>query len=404
MDEYSIIMKILLVNKYWYIRGGAEKAVLATKKLLEDAGHEVEIFGMRHPQNLFENKYFIDFVDYDKLNFIQKIKYGLAAIYNHEAKKRFSALLKDFKPDVIHFNNIYHQLSFSLIDVARAAKIKTVFTVHDYKILSPNYNLFHHNKIDESCAGGNYYRCLFNNCLENFGESMVATVEAYLKKWKNWSAQIDTFIAPSEFVRKKCIQYGLDGKKIITVPYPVDVNEWPQTKTDGDYVTFFGRLSSEKGVETFLEAAKLNSDIPFMIIGDGPQRAFLEQKKKVLGIDNMSFVGFKRGLELTELLSQARIVVVPSVWYEVSGLTILEAQAMGKVVLGSKIGAIPESVSEECLFEPKDGLTLAKLVKKWYSCPFAKRKEISEQLRGKVAEKHSPSQYLNALVDIYGRG
>lgn len=404
MNEYLIIMKILLVNKYWYLRGGAEKAVLATKKLLEQAGHEVEIFGMRHPENLFENKYFVNFVDYEKMSFGQKIKAGCAAIYNQEAKARFSALLKDFKPDVIHFNNIYHQLSFSLLDAARAAKIKTVFTVHDYKILSPNYNLFHHGNVCEESKNGCYLRCLFNNCMENFGESVIVTVEAYLKKLKNWSAQISIFIAPSEFVNKKCIQYGLDAKKIKIIPYPVDVAEWPQTKIDGEYVTFFGRLSAEKGVETFLEAAKLNPDIPFMIIGDGPQRRDLEGKKQAWGLNNVTFTGFKRGEELSNLLSQARLVVAPSVWYEVSGLTILEAQAMGKMVLGSKIGAIPESVSEPLLFEPKDSQTLAKLVQKWYNCPFAKRMEIGEQLRAKVAAKHSTSQYLANLLEIYRRG
>jgi glycosyltransferase involved in cell wall biosynthesis len=77
---------------------------------------------------------------------------------------------------------------------------------------------------------------------------------------------------------------------------------------------------------------------------------------------------------------------------------------MGKIVLGSNIGAIPESVSEEFLFNPKDRAGLAKLIKKWYNCPFAERIKIGEQLRDKVAEKHNPSQYLESLLNIYRRG
>lgn len=397
-------MKIILVNKYWYLRGGAEQAVLLTKKLLEDAGHSVEVFGMRHPKNLFENKYFVDYADYSQLNFLQKIKYGWRAIYNTEARVRFAALLKDFQPDVVHLNNIYHQLSFSLLDATRTARVKTIFTIHDYKIISPNYNLFHHGKVNEESKGGCYLKCLLNNCLENFGETVIAILEAYLRKGKKWEQAIDAFIAPSDFVKDKCVEYGLNAKKISVVPYPVDISAWPVSDTEGTDVIFFGRLSAEKGVETFLQAARLNPDIPFKIMGDGPQYQELVDKKKKWGLDNVVFTGFKQGKELSNLLNQAKLVVVPSVWYEVSGLTILEAQAMEKVVLGSKIGAIPESVPAECLFEPGDSETLAKLVKKWYNCPFTQRKELSEQLRGKVAEKHSPSRYLNALLDIYRRG
>ena len=143
-------MKVLLVNKYWYIRGGAERMVFVTKELLEKAGHEVEIFGMNHPDNIFSNDYFVDYLDYRKSKGIKKIKSVCKTIYNKQAKENFARLVKDFRPDVVHFHNIYHQLSFSLLEVTKAQKIPTVMTLHDYKMISPNYSLYHHNKIDDS--------------------------------------------------------------------------------------------------------------------------------------------------------------------------------------------------------------------------------------------------------------
>ena len=85
-------MKILLVNKYWYIKGGADRVVFVTKKLLEDAGHEVEIFGMKHSKNILENKYFIDNIDYANTKGFKKIIIAFKSIYNFDAKNKFTKL------------------------------------------------------------------------------------------------------------------------------------------------------------------------------------------------------------------------------------------------------------------------------------------------------------------------
>ena len=171
-------MKILLVNKYWYARGGAERVVFLTKRVLEDAGHTVEVFGMKQKKNTLENEYFIDTIDYATGSWMARIMYGIKSIYNVDAKKRFAKLVDDFAPDVIHFHNIYHQLSYALLDVVRAKNIPSVMTLHDYKMLSPNYTLFHHNTIDTSMLGGKYYRCLLHNAMGSWARSFFVMCEA----------------------------------------------------------------------------------------------------------------------------------------------------------------------------------------------------------------------------------
>lgn len=390
-------MRILLVNNYWYLRGGADRVVLDTKRLLEASGHQVEIFGMQHPRNVFTRDYFAANSDFDSLSFANKLVAGLRAIYNTEAKNKLERLVKEFKPDLIHYHDICHHLSYSLFGVSRHFQIPSIMTLHNYKLISPNYNLFHHGHVGEEIKGGRYYRCLLDNCMENFDRSCVATIEAYWRQWKHYNNLIDHFIAPSEFVKKICVDYGLSEEKISVLAYPVEIDQFQLSEEDGDTVVFFGRLSAEKGVATFLAAAKLNPNIRYLVIGDGPERKPLE---RIAGA-NVEFTGFQQGEALVNFLTRARIIVVPSVWYEVSGLVILEAKAMGKIVLGSDIGAIPESLSSEFLFPAHDSQALADKIRFWYYRPWPERQVIGQKGREAVLHKHSPALYVKKLEQLY---
>ncbi|MFA7244994.1 MAG: glycosyltransferase [Candidatus Magasanikbacteria bacterium] len=393
-------MKILLVNKYWYIRGGAERVVFATKDILEKNGHEVEIFGMKHPKNILENKYFIDNVDYTNTKGFKKVSLAFKSIYNRDAKNKFAKLVEDFKPDVVHFHNIYHQLSFSLLDVVKQKNIPAVMTLHDYKMISPNYNLFHHGSVDESIAGNGAYKCVLNNCLGNETNSILATLEYYFRKFKNLNNVVDKYLAPSEFVAKKHIQYGLNKNKIVVLPNPVNFSNNYILPKNSDGVLFFGRLSEEKGLNVLLEAAKKIPDIKVNIVGSGPLQEHLEKRISEEKINNISLLGYKQGRELTDLIKASRLVVVPSIWYEVSGLSILEAYQSSKLVLASDIGAISESVFADCLFPVGDSSKLAELIDKKYH-DLKNQEKTVKLLKQQVLEKHSEEKYLKKLLVIY---
>lgn len=390
-------MRVLLVNNYWYLRGGAERVVLDTKSLLENRGHEVEIFGMQHPLNVFTRDYFASNSDFGAVSGINKIKIGLRVIYNRDARRKFEQVIRRFKPDVIHYHDICHHLSFSLLDASHRLRVPSVMTLHNYKIVSPNYNLFHHGRVREESKGGRYYHCLLNNCMENVGKSFVATIEAYWRRWRRYNNMVDYYIAPSEFLKRVVVSYGLPAEKIAILSDPVDVDQFQISEHDEDGVVFFGRLSAEKGVDIFLKAAVLNPHIRHLVVGGGPQ----EERLKEMAGKNVGFVKFQSGVKLTDLLARARVVVVPSVWYEVSGLAVLEAKAMGKIVLGSDIGAIPESLSPEFLFPAKDSRALADKINFWYSQPWSDRLAIGRRGREDVLRKHEPVLYVKQLEQLY---
>lgn len=394
-------MKVLLVNKYWYPRGGAEVVALMTKNLLEQNGHDVAVFGMQHSQNLFQHDFFPPEIDYRKDSFSKKVKNSLKTIHNGDAKKQFEKMIVEFWPDVIHFHNIYHQLSFSLLEVAKQYNIRTVMTLHDYKLLSPNYSLYHHGKIDRSILGKKYYRCLLSNCLESVPESLIGTLEAYYRHYKKYHSLIDVYVSPSHFLKDLFVESGWNKNKIEIVRNPVVVPSITKHQGGGSYVAFIGRLSSEKGVDVLLHAAEMTPQIPYVIVGTGEMETSLRSWALHKNLKNVLFVGYKTGKELDDLYTNARLLVVPSLWYENYPLGILEAKAHAKVVLASDVGGIPEMLSKEFLFPMGDHKKLAHKIQKWFNSEPYERKQIGLEFQKQVVLQNDPTDYVKRLRELY---
>ncbi len=394
-------MRILIVNKYWYARGGAEVVAMMTRDLLEKAGHTTAVFTMQHPKNTVQSTLFPPEIDYKKDSFGKKIKNSLKMISNTEAQDLFEKMVLEFKPDVVHFHNIYHQLSFSLLEVTKKHSIPSVMTLHDYKLISPNYSLFHHGKIDVSMLGKKYYRCVLNNCMESLPQSVLATVEAYYRQAKGFHAMIDQYISPSQFVKKLFVQSGFSSQHISVVHNPVRQLDKHIPMKDEGYVAFIGRLSKEKGLFVLLESARLNPDIAYKLVGTGPEEQALKQYVEKNKMHNVIFEGWQTGTNLEQLYAGARMLVVPSIWYENAPLGILEAKAKGKIVIGSKIGGIPEMLSKEFLFSPGNAQELAEKTRHWYTIDAKSREEVGMLFQKQVKYENDPGNYVKELEKIY---
>lgn len=395
-------MRVLLINKSWFLSGGVDRVVFETKKVLEQAGHEVEIFGMNNRKNIFFNNYFVDEVDYRQVKGFKKIKAGFNFIYNFQAKKNLKKLIKEFKPDVAHLHNIYHQLSFSVVSVLKEEKIPMVMTLHDYKLISPNYNLFHHGKINEESFGGKYYNCFFKNCLEKLLWSFLAMLEAYFVKIKKYHSCINVYISPSNFLKRKFIQAGFKQKiEIIRNPISFDfINDdnYLQEKTGG-YILYFGRLSKEKGVDLIISLAKKTKNINYKIVGNGPLESFYKEQSK--NIKNIEFLNFIDGEELRNLIKNSSFILHPAVWYENYPMSILESFALGKLVIASDIGGISEIVPNEFLFKAGDLDSALEKIKYVNSLSFKEIKIWSEKLKSQILKENNSEVYLTKILNIY---
>ena len=186
-------MKVLLINKFLYPKGGAEISTLTTGKLLSQKGHEVFFWGMKHPDNpeYPYKDYFVTHVDYDKSSgILSKLKAALNLLYSFEAKKQFEAFIKEIRPDIVHLNNIAHQISPSILHVIKKYNIPSVMTLRDYKLVCPALAMLNKGNVCEKCKGGKYYWCFFNKCTKNsYIKSFLNTVEMYLTA-NSWEKSI----------------------------------------------------------------------------------------------------------------------------------------------------------------------------------------------------------------------
>lgn len=372
-------MKILLANKFNFLGGGADKYFLDLADVLESKGHEVIKFCMQHPNNMPDKneKYFVSYVDIAQKGIVNKLRYAGRILYSFEAKRKFNELVVKEKPDLIHIHNIYHQISPSILSVAKKHKIPVVMHLHDYKLVSPNYSLFSQGQIDTSSVGGHYIRCFFNKGFNNsYLQSLLVAKEMYLhhKILKIYEKNIDYYIAPSEFMRNFVIKAGVPDTKVIHIPYFVkDIENDIANYEPGEEFIFYGRLSEEKGIAILLQALVLVPAACLKIIGDGKQRPALEKLAFELGLTKrVVFTGALYNQDLKKEICSSRAVIVPSIWYEVFGLVNVESAALGKLVIASDIGGIKETVIPEVsawLFPAGDSKVLASYMERAISEP-----------------------------------
>lgn len=329
-------MKILQINKYDYRKGGSETHFFDLIDLLRSKGHEVSVFTARGNSGDMELP---ELISFDKFS----LRNILKMLWNHDAVRKLDAVLASEKPDIAHLHNIYHHLSPAIIHLLKKRRIPIAMTLHDYKIICPNYKLFNQGKICEKCKGGKYYHCLFDKCVKGSrAKSLLAMIEAYLhRKMLKSYEKVDIFIAPSRFIKDKFVEFGVPAEKIEVIHNFVSLRPAKSVEKQENYILYFGRLSEEKGIDSLVEAmAYVNGDIRLKIVGNG------ETKKNLKSEDRIEVLGYMDGVELTKAVSGAIAVVIPSVWYENMPLSMLEAMAAGKAVIAADIGGIPEIIRD----------------------------------------------------------
>jgi len=394
-------MKILFANKYYYRRGGAEVYMINLEELLQGKGHHVATFAMQHSQNIVSpySIYFPKEVEFGSINPRQFFLLLSRPFGTREVKRKFNALLDKFQPDIVHMNNIYSQLSPIIAQIAYERGIKTVWTVHDVKMLCPRYDCLRNGKqICELCFTDKKH-VLKYRCMKN---SLPASIIAYFEaqKWTREKLEkyTDVFICPSQFLADKMIQGGFDKNKIVILCNFIDVGKTQKENyVKENYYCYIGRLALTKGIKTLVEAAK---QLPFQlkVIGDGP---LSEELRKSTKNDHIEFLGHKNWDELKNIVGKARFSVIPSECYENNPLSVIESKCLGTPVLGTNIGGIPELIgtgTTGMLFESRNIEDLKEKIKQMYSANFN-----YEQIAQTSQNQYSAEKYYQELIKAYLR-
>lgn len=398
-------MKILMVNKFHYLKGGSEKYYFELAELLKQKGHQIAFFSMKNEKNLKTEakEYFVDEIDLNKGN---KLK-ALDVIYSKDNKKKMEKALKEFEPDIVHINNFQRQLSASIIDAIKEKNIPIVFTAHDVQAICPAITMLDNDKnICEKCMGGKYINCINKKCNKGSTlKSIIGAIEGnYYRRHKIYTKKIDMIITPSEFYKEKLVQDGIKENKIKSMHNFINIKQYDIPIEDDGYALYIGRLSKEKGILNLIKAFEKIENGKLYIAGDGPEKENIIQfiRKNNLQ-EKIELLGFLDKEQVKEKISKCRFVVVPSIWYENCPYSIIETLSIGKPVIGAKIGGIPELVRDNesgllYQFDSIDELSTKMKV-------LFEDKELAQKL-GENAKKmsikeFSKEKYYNELLGIY---
>jgi glycosyltransferase involved in cell wall biosynthesis len=401
-------MKVLFVNKFYYLRGGAERSLFETSLILEARGHRVIPFSMQDERNepTPYARYFVDNVEFNRDHSLrEKIEIIPRVIYFRQARRKLEQLLRKEHVDVAHLHNIAHHLSPSILDSFKKFGIPVVQTMHDYKLICPTYMMLAKEQVCERCLGGHYYHAALQRCnKDSFSASLLNMVEMYIHRGLNlYERGIDLFIAPSRFLRQKLIEDGIGDTPIFFLPNFIDTKEYTPQYGGQNYCVYFGRLASNKGVMTLIRAMRGLGTLNLRIIGEGLQRQALQDLVHQEKLNNVEFLGYLSGGNLKDVIKNSLFVVVPSQWYENCPFSILESFALGKAVIGSDMGGIPELITpgeDGLLFRPGDVEDLRDKIRQLAAKP-KRTVRMGMNAREKVQRKYGVNIHYQHLMAVY---
>ena len=401
-------VRLLNINNYFYRRGGAEAVFLDHTALFEEMGWDVVPFAMQHEKNLPSpwSDYFVSEIEYGREGgALKRVLQASKVIYSFEAQSSLKRLIAKAPPDIAHAHNVYHHLSPAIFSTLKDAGIPVVMTAHDLKIACPSYKMLREGRICEECRGGRIHNVVRNRCVKgSLPLSVVVFAETAVHRMLGlYRNKVDRIVVPSRFYRDKLIEWGWPAGQLTYVPNFVDLEGFETRWDEGDYFVFAGRLAPEKGIATLIRAAA-RAKQRLVIAGTGPEEEALRRLVKETGAD-VTFAGFVGGEALHRLIGQSRALVLPSEWYENAPISILEAYALGRPVIGTAIGGIPEMVrvGETGLTpSPASVEDLADALTQMASLGPAQRSAMGAAGRDWVSREFSRSSYRDRMLSVYG--
>ena len=293
-------MKILLAHNSYQEPGGENVVFEQERQLLERNGHRVITYKRsNHELN-----------DLSALGRISLLKNIVSA---KGSKNEIGKILRSETPDLVHVHNTFMMISPSIYEACQHARVPVLQTLHNYRLFCPALYCYREGHVCEECTEHSLVRGVWHGCYR--GSSMATAVVALMlqihRTRGTWTDAIDGYITPTVFSRSKFIDAGLPASKIHMKPNFVDQDPGARTYP-GHYALFVGRLSPEKGVLTLLDAwERLPTNVPLVIVGDGPLRGHLESEVEKRNLRDIHFKGWLRHDEVQMVMKKAAFLVFP---------------------------------------------------------------------------------------------
>lgn len=379
-------MKVLHVYNRHRGGGGSDNAWDETIELSRSRGLEIGIFS-RDSRQL-------------ATGVTGRIKAFYSGIYSRESVKSVERMLADFKPDVVHAHELFPYISPWILPVCSGAEVPVVFTCYDYRLTCPVATHFRKGEVCNACSEKGEHWAVLKNCRDSYAESLAYGLRnAVSRKFRLVADHVSQFIVLTDFSRNWLIEeLGIESSRITVNPCAIDLPEEPADPARGSYVAFAGRFVEEKGVELLVAAAR-KADLPLKLAGNAASHPAVRSG------DPVECVLTPSRQALTDFYRGARLLVVPSIWYETFGIVAAEAMSHGIPVVASRFGALQHTVEDGVsglLFERQNADDLAnKITRLWHSPELCR--SLGAQGRRRVKEHFNRDSHFERLMEAYRR-
>lgn len=379
-------MRILIAHNRYRRYGGEERHVDLLAGALAAAGHDV----LRYEPSSGDVPGSLR----------ARLAVGAGVAYRPSAGRKVARLLAESPREIAHFHNIFPLLTPAALRAAKQHGSRVVLTVHNFRFACPAGTLLHRGVVDDGCIEGAPLACALHNPLGSWPQSLAYGIGLELQRRLGLIGRwVDAFVAPSRFVARMLVRAGLPERRVAVIPHGVPLDR-ARNGHDGRFALYAGRLSHEKGIATLLEAAE-RARVPLVVAGDGPEAPAVRAAANGL----VRFIDSVPAQRLVELRREAAFVVVPSECPETLSLSALEALAAGRPVVATRVGALPEVVSDGVngvVVPPGDAAALAAAMRAvWENDD--RRDELGEAAYSTAQERFSLEQQTQQIVELYER-
>ena len=384
----------MLIHGAYQQRGGEDVSLDRVISMLESRGHRVVTYRR-------DNREILDH------GVVDRARLATGTIWSLEAQRDIGALIRRERPDVAHVFNTFPLISPAGLAACHRAGVPVVFKVPNYRLTCANAYLYRDGGRCEDCLHRTIkWPAVLHACYHGSRarSALVAGMITTHSVLRSWTRHVDVVLAVSEAVRRILVDAGIPDRCIEVCHNMVTPDPGDRSPGElGEGALFVGRLSPEKGVDVLLAAARRVPELPVRIVGDGPQRAPIEDEVRRGGLSNVELMGAVPMDRVFDLMRRARVLVVPSQWHEPFGNVVAEAFACGLPVIVSDLGALPELVPPEVgrVIGASDVGALADALR-WAHGATDELAAMGRAARARYLEAFTVERAYDRTMEIYG--
>lgn len=382
-------MRIVIAHVRYRYRGGEDAVVDTEATLLRDAGHEVFVLEPRSAV-------------FDSMPLATKLEIGLCAGDHRYGRCLVRRAIRAYHPDVVHFHNLYPLLGSGAIAEAASLGCATVQTLHNYRLSCVAGTHSRDGVVCEECSPGRSAHGVRHACYRSSVLQSAAMARGIGRQWQLACVERtpQVVLCLTEFMRKRLLDAGAPGDALFVKPNGVRGSSGLVPWESRSGAVFVGRLSAEKGILPLIEG--WGDGCPHLtVVGEGPLEA--EVSRVAESRTAVSYIGALNQNEVRARISQSRVLVLPSIWYEGLPLVLVEALAEGTPVVGFARGACLSlhDIADDLLATPEDFNELRHTASKLADADEAAWTALSESCVRVHRERYDLSTSLNGLERAY---